>query len=195
MFFWFMVFVFSVLPLLVNKEFLFPYRSLFLPTIVLIIIIGFLVQQSTNIFIFYIYKIICFVAIIFFVFINISITQKYISQYDQDMLLAQKINTILIRQGLEGQNSYIVLKSEVPMDSRNTFVRTDHILSCYFQEWSALPCFTSINKNVKAIAIIHSDGRFVLQRNENYNNLLRKKPLIFLRYTQDKTVSVDRLIL
>jgi hypothetical protein len=167
--FWFLVFVCSLPPLLVNQTFYFGFRSLFLPSITATIFLIFLFQNILKKNSTILLKILCLASIPCFILIDSYISNQYEQYYQNDFQLAQKI------VNLAPPHTTIILKSELPFNSQNTFIHADQFISCFYYEWCAPAILKSISPNMGDIIV------------KNYPNPL-PQPNIQLLYKQDHTV-------
>lgn len=191
--FWFLVSLTSLFPLVANKEFYFGFRSLFLPFIVGFVFFLWIAQRVFKKSNLQITLGVIIIIAISFMLINITITEKYRQQYLSDINLAKKIANAIKSEGL-GSNPHsvnILLESDIPFDSRDEFLHADHLLSCFFYEWSSLSCLSMVTESAKVFIIEHSDGRKTIQAENIYSEILQKEPL-YLKYNKDKSLIINK---
>ena len=102
-----------------------------------------------------------FIIVSTFTTINFSSKLQKLSQNDQK--LAIEISKIA------SPNTTIFLKSENSFDSRDTFLHADHLLSCFFYEWSAPACIKSVGLNNEIYV-------------KNFDQVSTQSPIIHLLY-------------
>ncbi|MBU1130020.1 hypothetical protein KKE45_01720 [Patescibacteria group bacterium] len=185
--FWILTFLFCLPPLLVNKIFYFGFRTLFLPNITAIISLFFIFQIVLKKNMTKLIHFICLFLVFSFILINITISNKYRQLYNQDIKLAKSIAKI------STPNSTIILKSKNPFSSNDTFVHADHLISCFFYEWCAPAILNGQPNSIRNIIIQHPNGSLTLPPNTTYQQLLTQRPLIFLTYKADQTLSIDNI--
>jgi hypothetical protein len=194
--FWFLTFMASLIPLLANKEFYFGFRTLFLPIIFLIICFFWIAQKLLGKNALLALQIVGVMIIGWFVLVDFTVANKYASFYNEDMMLANKINAVLYEEGLNTKKNsvYIFLQNENFPDSRQTFLHADHILSCFFYNWSSYSCMKSVTDSIAAIGIKQADGHFTLQNWISADDFFQRKPYIQLRYTTQKELVVEKVV-
>ena len=182
--FWTLVFLATLPPLVANKIFFFGFRSLFLPSIAAIVT-GLwagqmLLGKNGRIAL----GLLGLWTVISFFMIDITIADKYRVLYDQDMKLAQAISQRIKEQNLDRVS--LILKSDVPFDSRESFLHADHLLSCFFYEWSSLSCLKMTTGSVHSLTIEHVDGRVTRQAPEEL-------PIVTLRLDKNRDLTVEKI--
>lgn|GEM_PF-6966555 len=170
--FWLLVFLCSLPPLLANQTFYFGFRSLFLPSITGLIVPAFLFQKILRQNSLLVLKTLCLISLPCLIFINTHIANQYEQIYLNDVQLAKNITK------LSPPATTIVLKSDVPFDSQNTFLHADHFLSCFFYEWCAPAILKAYSPDTKNIIV------------KNFDQPLPPGPLLYLLYKQDRSLII-----
>lgn len=170
--FWFLIFISSLPPLVLNQFFYFGFRALFLPiitgTILLLLILDRILETNMH-------RLMSVLSVIFIIIctlttINFSLKLEKLSQDDQK--LATEISKIV------PQDTPIFLKSEKPFDSRDTFLHADHLLSCFFYEWSAPACLKSVGL---------TNSIYV----KNFDQVSSQSPPLHLLYKSDTSLIIE----
>lgn len=180
--FWILVFLATLPPMVANKIFFFGFRSLFLPSTAAIVLAlwagqmilgrnGRIALMGLGLW-----------TLVSFFLMDITIADKYRKLYDEDMSLAQALSARIDEQNLTRVS--LVLKSEVPFDSRASFLHADHMLSCFFYEWSSLSCLRMVTDKARSLTIEHVDGRITTVG-------LREKPELFLHVDKNRVLTYE----
>jgi hypothetical protein len=177
--FWFLAFICSLPPLLANQEFYFGFRALFLPIIISTIIIFFIFELILEMNMRRLVLLLSIVSVSWFVQIDIHVATKYRKMFDHDISLASSISKI------SPPNSTIIFNSLTPLDTRDTFIHADHILSCFHYKWCAPSILKSQNKTIQDIFLSYV---YIPPSLDTLH------PLIYLTYQPDKTLKIDGII-
>lgn len=194
--FWVLAFVFSLPPLLANQHFTFGFRSIFLPVIlgfVVLLWIGQLVVGRTS-------RMVLNAALLYLVGVSLLVSSanidKYRQQYDEDMELAGKITSEIDYYNLprEGEPLAVVLTSDVYFDSGDTFIHADNFLSCFYYEWSVIPCMNMKRRGIDVFLVNHADGHAAVQYGYTQDQVYEITPRIELHYTSEHEIYLENLI-
>jgi len=170
--FWGLTFLFSLPPLVLNQFFYFGFRALFLPIITGIIFLSLVLDRILETNMHRLMSLFCFVLIFICTLTTINFSLKLEKLSQEDLRLANKIAQIA------PANTTIFLKSEIPLDSRHTFLHADHLLSCFFYEWSAPACLKSqgITNNIIV---------------KDFDKAQVNSPIIHLLYKSDHSLVIE----
>jgi hypothetical protein len=190
--FWTMTFLLTLPPLVANKVFYFGFRSLALPSSVLIILIAWIGPTYLPSLSKWLLKILGVVLVGIFLCIDIAIADTYKALSNADMKLATEITNAVDNKHLT--NATVILKSDIPFDSENSFLHADHMLSCFYYDWSSLSCTKTVSDHIARLATIHSNGRITTQAGEPFKTVLTYRPQITLHLNKNHQLSVEHVL-
>lgn len=182
-YFWIAAFFSSLPPLFMLKDFNFPFRSLFLPSILLIISIAFFfLKKNWGSFKSVVIKLTCIIVILTYLLISVSIAQKYSEQFSIDTSLSQNIEDVVTANGFrDNYPSYVIIENFPRSQVYAKFLYADHILSCFNHYWCAQASLNMITGVVKNIGIEFTDRNFSSASEIPYEDFIKKRPLIILQ--------------
>lgn len=194
--FWWLTFITSVLPLLVLKEFNFPFRALFLPSGVFFIALFVSINKFFNKEL--ILRIISFLILftaVSFLLIDVSIATKYKKQSEEDMNLSKKIKMLLSENYFNDQKpAYLIIDNFPHSTAYKNFIHADHILSCYHYWWCGQAALNMITGMVKDIGIQFKDNLFSSKTELPINTFLKQRPLIIMEYLGNGNLEVKKIL-
>lgn len=194
--FWWLTFITSLLPLLILKEFNFPFRALFLPSGVFFIAIFVSINKFINKeLILRIISVLILFTTVSFLLINISIATKYKKQSEEDLNLSKKIKMLLSENNFNDQKpAYIIIDNFSRSTAYENFIHADHILSCYHYWWCGQAALNMITGMVKAIGIQFKDNLFSSKMELPINAFLKQRPLVIIEYLNNGNLEVKRVL-
>jgi len=193
--FWWLTFFASILPLLVLREFNFPFRVIFLPTIILLVSLCVTINRffSEKVILKIISMSILFAATLFLL-IDISIATKYIQQSQQDTHLSKQVKNLLSKNYFHDQKpTYLIINNFPNSFVYENFVHADHILSCYHYWWCGQAALNMITGMVKDIGIQFENGQFSSKTELPLNIFEKQRPLVILNYSKEKGLEVEQI--
>ncbi len=193
--FWWLTFATSLLPLLVLKDFNFPFRAMFLPSgiffITLFILISKLfnselVQKIVNILILF--------FVVSFLLMDIGIATKYKRQSQFDNNLSKKIKMLLSENYFNDQKpAYLIIDNFPHSTAYENFIHADHILSCYHYWFCGQAALNMITGMVKDIGIQFEDGLFSSKTELPINTFLKQRPIVIIEYLGNDNLKVKKI--
>jgi len=187
--FWGLLFLFSLLPLLFVEGFNFPFRALFMPSILFFIFIIMILNlfvpklQNNQPFLFLMMAIVCF-----FVIIDVGIADKYNKQITFDESLTKSIKQTIRSVGFSDQYpTYLIINNLPHSIVYKKFLQGDHILSCYNYYWCAQASLNMITGVVKDIGIKFVDESFSSKTELPYREFINKRPLTIMSFTDNQS--------
>lgn len=195
--FWWLTFITSLLPLLVLKEFNFPFRALFLPSGVFFIALFVSINKFFNNELFLkIVSLLILLTAVSFLLINISIATKYKKQSEEDMNLSKKIKILLSENYFNDQKpAYLIIDNFPHSTAYANFIHADHILSCYHYWWCGQAALNMITGMVKDIGIQFKDNLFSSKTELPPDVFLKQRPLVIMEYLGSGNLRVEKIFI
>lgn len=193
--FWWLTFFASLLPLLVLKEFNFPFRALFLPSGIFFIALFVSINKFFNKEL--ILRIVSFLilfSVVSFLLIDISIATKYKKQSDEDINLSKRIKMLLSENYFDDQKpTYLIIDNFPHSTVYSNFIHADHILSCYHYWWCGQAALNMITGMVKDIGIQFKDNLFSSKTELPLGIFLKQRPLVIMKYLDNGNLEVKEI--
>jgi len=193
--FWWLTFFASLLPLLVLKEFNFPFRTLFLPSGIFFIALFISINKFFNKeLILRIVSLLILCIAVSFLLIDISIATKYKKQSDEDINLSKRIKMLLSENYFNDQKpTYLIIDNFPHSTVYSNFIHADHILSCYHYWWCGQAALNMITGMVKDIGIEFKDNLFSSKTELPINTFLNQRPLVIMEYLSNGNLEINKI--
>lgn len=185
--FWILVLVSACLPLIWKKYYL-PFRTLYLPSVALLILVSFsffnrLKSKSV--------KILIPFLIIFFFLIQIAMLRNYQKQYLHDEKIAVEIRKITENFGFNSEYRTNLLLRQIPHNTGNQYIYGDYLISLFNQSWTAVGFMDLNSGTIKNIAIDNPDLN-IFVKGTDITGFMTLKPLVILDFNGIENCYIKR---
>ncbi|OGG08287.1 hypothetical protein A2777_06210 [Candidatus Gottesmanbacteria bacterium RIFCSPHIGHO2_01_FULL_40_15] len=184
--FWILVLVGSLIPL-IWKEYYLPFRTLFLPVLAVIILLGVVFSRFSGTFpspVKNLFKGVFVLSVIWAASLNFKMIDNFRRQYLWDLKMMEEIRLITEDLGFNSERRTNLLLTNIPHNSVSTFIYGDYIYSLFNQDWTAVGFIDLNSGTIKEVGIELADKN-IFSGNYSRSYFESLIPLTVLKYKGD----------
>ena len=198
--FWLLVLLSASLPLVWKKYYL-PFRTLYLPLSILLILFSFKLSD----FIFHQRSLLAVIIkdyakplklaiasiAVYFLFIQITMLEFYQKQYRHDLKVVEEIRKISENLGYNSAVRTNLMLVQMPHNTLTPYIYGDYILSMFNRSWTAVGFIDLHSGTIKEVAIENIDNNFYSSKIDKAD-FMRLRPLTVLKFNGIENCYIKR---